>query len=251
MNWIDLFCLAFLALFFCLGLWSGFIKSLCHIAAWGGGAAGAYFAYDWFGTFIRANIHVEETTLKIFCLILGFVIPFLFLLLLGRLLTYWIKSTSLGTINRLAGGLLGVLKAGILCLLLLTLLHLLPLSGDLRKMRNEAIAYDYYRSLLTLADYESDADKLHHSLAQKVKDTAQKATQNALKKAEQNALEAKENVVESVSEKAQHLEEKSKETLRQIPEKVFPENKKDSASKPAKQKTRATKKATAEAKSKY
>ena len=248
MNWIDIFCLTFIVLFFCLGLWSGLIKSLFHIAAWGSGAVVAYFAYDWFGRLIHANIRVEETTLKIFCLILGFVIPFLFLLFLGRIITYWIKSTSLSTVNRFLGGLLGIVKAVILCLLLLTLLHLLPLSGDLRKMRNEAIAYDYYCSLLKLADYESDADKLHDSIVDKVKNTAQKATDNAFKKAEQGAVEAKENVVESVSEKAQHLEKKSKEKLSQIPEKVFPENKKDSASKPPKEKKRATKKATAETK---
>jgi uncharacterized membrane protein required for colicin V production len=237
MNWIDIFCLIFLVLFFCLGLWSGLLKSLFRIAAWAGGAVGAYFAYDWFGTFIHANIQVENVTLKVFCFILGFLIPFLLLLLLGRLLTYWIKSTSLGTANRLLGGVLGILKATILCLLLLTLLHLLPLSGDLKKMRNEAVAYDAYRSLLKLANYESDADRLHDSIVDKVKNTAQKATDsalqqtqkatdNALKKAEQNALEAKENVVESVSEKAHDLEKNGKKTLSQIPEKVFPENKK-------------------------
>lgn len=237
MNWIDIFCLVFLVLFFCLGLWSGLLKSLFHIAAWGGGAVGAYFAYDWFGDFIHANIPVEPITLKVFCFILGFFIPFLFLFLLGKLLTYWIQTTPLGSINRLAGGLLGILKAGILCLLLLTLLHLLPLSGDLRKMRNEAIAYDTYRSFLKLADYESDPDKLHDSLVDQVKNTVQKATDNtlqktqqasekAIRKAERNALEAKENVMESVSEQAQHLEKKSKKTLSQIPEKVFPENKK-------------------------
>ncbi len=250
MNWIDIFCLVFLVLFFCLGLWSGLLKSFFRMAAWAGGAAGAYFTYDWFGTFIHANIHIEDTTLKIFCFVLGFVIPFLLLLLLGRLLTYWIKSTSLGTANRLLGGILGVLKATILCLLLLTLLHLLPLSGDLRKMRNDAIAYHAYRSLLKLADYESDADKLHDSIADKVKNTVQKATDNALKKAEQNALEAKENVMESVSEKAHDLEKNGKKTLSQIPEKIFSDSKNEASTTTPKEKKQATKKATAEAKTK-
>jgi hypothetical protein len=82
-----------------------------------------------------------------------------------------------------------------------------------------------------------------------VKNTAQKATDNALKKAERNALEAKENVVESVSEKAHDLEKNGKKKLSQIPEKVFPDNQKKSATEKPKEKKRATKKTTAEAKS--
>ncbi len=146
MNYIDLFFLFILILFVGFGFWSGFVKSLFKLAAWIGGVAGAYFGDDLFGSFLQANIAVDPLMIKILCHVLGFIIPFVVLNLIGYLLTRFLKATPLSGANRLFGGVFGALKALIFCGFLAVIICLLPLRESLKTGRDTSVGISLYQS---------------------------------------------------------------------------------------------------------
>ena len=179
-NWIDIFCLCVFGLFLFLGVWSGLLKSLFRLAAWAAGALGAYFAKDIAGDFLRANFQLDDISLSILCVIAGFLIPFLIISLLGHFMDKAMKSSSLSGMNRLGGGVFGLFKALILCALALSILHVLPLRGELKTTRNASAFYSAYRSGLNVCGLDiPDGDTLEQQITDKVTTGVKNATAKA------------------------------------------------------------------------
>ena len=75
MNWIDITCLIIIFLFTFLGIWAGLFKSVFKLVAWLLAALGAYFGYDIAGAFISSNFDLSQTSIRMICVIGGFLIP--------------------------------------------------------------------------------------------------------------------------------------------------------------------------------
>lgn len=179
-NWIDIFCLCVFGLFLFLGVWSGLLKSLFRLAAWAAGALGAYFAKDIAGGFLRANFQLDDISLSILCVIAGFLIPFLIISLIGHFMDKAMKNSSLSGMNRLGGGVFGLFKALILCALALSILHVLPLRGELKTTRNASAFYSAYRSGLNVCGLDiPDGDTLEKQITDKVTTGVKSATAKA------------------------------------------------------------------------
>ena len=144
MNWIDIVCLIVVALFSLLGVWSGLIKSVFKLAAWVFAALGAYVAYDFVGAFVASNVDLSISTVRLICVVGGFLVPLISIYVLVSFLDKWIKNTPLNSLNRVGGGLFGLLKSLIICFLILTIISYLPFSGSFSKTRKNSIAYGFY-----------------------------------------------------------------------------------------------------------
>lgn len=235
MVWIDIVCCVIIAIFALLGLWHGLLKSIFKLIAWVAGLLGAYFATDVIGNFIATNLEIDGLTVKIICVCVGFLVPFLLFSFIGHFLHNIVKDSAISGVNRLLGAGLGVVKALILCFLFLTIIHLIPASGGLRDARNNALSYSAYRwSLETMgisseevdiidmaekkatemADSAVDAAKeAAEKEAEKAVENAKKAAKDATIKAVESTTDAAKNAAEKVSDKAAEAANKPAENI--------------------------------------
>ncbi len=123
MNWIDLIALALCVFFFIRGIQKGVIAQIFSLAAI---ILGVYFSLfqpiDFFNNAtetIGVKGNWSEPTLRVITFILVYVI----VILLGKLLTKLFKVVSLGSLNRLVGGLFGLLKAALIIFILCFLIR--------------------------------------------------------------------------------------------------------------------------------
>ena len=223
MVWIDIVCCVIIAIFALLGLWHGLLKSIFKLVAWVAGLLGAYFATDVIGNFIAANLEIDGLTVKIVCVCLGFLIPFLLFSFVGHFLHNLVKDSAISGINRILGAGLGVIKACILCFLFLSVIHLIPASGGLKEARNNALSYGAYKWSLETLGFSSEeidiidmaekkATEMVDSAAEAAKDAAEKevekAVENAKKAARDATVKAVENTTDAVKNSAENVSDK-------------------------------------------
>lgn len=186
---LDIVCLVITIILVLQGLWYGFLKGLFFLIAWVAAAAGAYFCYDIFGNFIASIFNISNTTNHIACIAIGFLVPFVLLNIAGRLLHGAISKTMFSIPNRILGILLGLIKACICCSMILTIVHILPLTGSWEQGRNESIAYSLYLKELTFFGFDTKQPDLTDFVTGKASN-AKNATADSTKVNASNAKNA-------------------------------------------------------------
>ncbi len=199
---IDIVCLIILGIFLLQGLWYGFLKGLFYIIAWGAAVLGAYFSYDFLGSFFTETFNWSNDVTHICCLALGFLIPFIGFSILGKFLHEVISKSFLSLPNRLLGALIGVLKAVIILSFILTIVHLLPLSGEWEKARANAVSYNLYIKELEFLGIETFKNDIAgfvknktNEASEKIKESTEKVLNDAVESAKQSAVESVKNVL--------------------------------------------------------
>lgn len=193
MNWIDITSLAIILIFALMGLYRGFLRSIFRIVAWIAGIAGSYCAHLFLSDFIIENFDISSGAVKPTCLIIGFVVPFTFAQLVGHFLHTAVSHSIISKPNRFMGALFGVIKASIICFILLTIMHFLPLKeGTIYDLRETAVAYDIYKTSLEMMGYPTEQKSI-------------------IKKAEKQAIEIKNKATEKMRESAEDIADKTKE----------------------------------------
>ena len=236
MNWIDIACAACLLVFGIIGLWRGLLSSVFRLCAWVAAILGAYFAQGLLGDFFIHNFAFSDFTAHLICTCIGFLVPFLLFSLIGHIVGDSIKNTIVGKTNRILGMLFGIIKAVLVCFVLLTILHLLPVEGNLKNLRNNAIAYSVYKSSLMTMGYSSNEVDLRKLATEKASELTKSFTDKAINSTEQAADSAKaavKNAADSVTTKVTETAEKAKDAAiaaKNAAIKTF-ENGKSSASK--------------------
>ncbi|MCF0216582.1 MAG: CvpA family protein [Fibrobacteraceae bacterium] len=230
MSWIDIVCLVCILILVLFGIYKGFLKSIFKLCAWIGAIFGAYFASDLFGGIIASNFNFSPFTVKLTCIAIGFLIPFLLFTFIGHFLSSAISDTSISKVNRGLGGALGLFKALVICFMFLTVLHLLPLSGSLKETRNNAFFYSAYKFSLEAMGYSSEeidlvgvAEKKANEISEEItnkavnaaKETAEEAAQQASEKVKEKISEAKDSIakVKPVEKTADKVKEKINEKI--------------------------------------
>ena len=142
-------------------------------------------------------MEIDGLTVKIICVCVGFLVPFLLFSFIGHFLHNIVKDSAISGVNRLLGAGLGVVKALILCFLFLTIIHLIPASGGLRDARNNALSYSAYRWSLETMGISSEevdiidmAEKKATEMADSAVDAAKEAAEKEAEKAVENAKKA-------------------------------------------------------------
>ena len=186
-NWIDIFCASFLLILVGLGLYFGLAKTLIHLAAWIGGAIGVIYFPEILQPLLSENLELSATTIIIFSRALGFFIPFISLRILGHFINKFIKR-HFSLLNSLGGGILGAIKALIPCVILLSTLYLLPLSGNLKSERDSSLAYSLYSYSIQKTGISEKAqnfqDSVKASVSHKIHATIDSVKESAVKNAE-------------------------------------------------------------------
>lgn len=225
MNWIDIFCLVCVLVLTAIGVWRGFLRDLFRLFAWIAAFAGAYFAQSQLADMIAKNLEISGFTVKLLCICIGFLVPFLTLFMIGHFVQNAVADTPVGKINRIFGGLLGVCKGWILCFIALSVLHLLPVSGDLHDTRNNAVAYKLYKKNLELFGFSSEeidkafyekkvenfSKKVTDKFDEKIKNVASEVTEQAKDAAVKAVSDVKDSLVKNVVEKPDSVAETAKE----------------------------------------
>lgn len=201
-NWIDIFCGSVLLVLTGLGLYFGLAKTLVHLLAWLGGALGVIYAPEFFGPFLESNFEFSETATVILSRVLGFLLPFIALRILGHFINKFIKR-HLSLPNALAGGALGLVKGLIPCLVLLSTLYLLPLTGDLEKTRDRSVSYAVYTRILQSSGAEEKLQNAQDSLQSRVSDKVNETLDSAKTRARESAEKAVRETVEEAVQKRQ------------------------------------------------
>ena len=212
--WIDIFCGSILLILTGIGIFCGLAKTIVHLIAWIGGAIGVIYASDFLGPFLAENFHFSETTQILLTRVLGFLVPFILLRILGHFINKFIKR-HFSFLNALAGGFLGIIKGLIPCIILLSTLYLLPLSGSLKTQRDTSFAYHAYSYVLQksgaeekILDTENSIRKSIHgkivetidSTKAKASTVAEEAVKNSAKKASATAKETVQKAASRISE---------------------------------------------------
>lgn len=200
-NWIDIFCISALVILTALGAFFGLAKTIIHLIAWIGGAVGVFYAPEFLEPFLSENLSLSETGLILSARILGFLLPFAVLRLAGHFLNKFVKR-HLSVPNTLGGALLGLLKGLVPCLLLLSTLYILPLSGKLAAERSRSKSYAAYVKALRKTGIEATVSdqiqKAKESIEEHVSNQAEKALDGAKTKAIEAAKESAAKAIEEL-----------------------------------------------------
>lgn len=202
MNWIDLICLGLSLIFGLVGLWRGLLVSVFRLCAWIIAIFGAIFAYDLIGNFIATNMALGSFSVKLVCVSIGFLVPFLFVTLLGHIINRFVTCTILSKANRLLGALFGFLKGAIICGVLLAILHIIPVSGDFKELRNNAAAYAAFKTCLETMGYSTDEVNLRNVAEKKASQLTNAITGKAVEKAKETAVQVADSTKKAVQDAA-------------------------------------------------
>ena len=131
MNGFDIAILLILLAFLAKGLLRGLLKEVCSLA---GFFLGAFLAFRYHGPLADALLQRVDLPAQIAVAItftVLFLATMLFFLVLGYLLSRFVKLIFLGGFNRLIGGLFGLVQGVMLLAVVLFALSLRPLPWDL------------------------------------------------------------------------------------------------------------------------
>ena len=209
MNAIDIVCLVIILLLMLLGLWHGFFRGIFRLIAWVAGIAGAYFACGLLANFISGLLQTSAFSTKLVCMCIGFLVPFLVFLFIGHFLQRITQGTTVGKADRVLGGIFGVIKALLICFVLLSILHLLPFGGIIPETRDNAFAYDAYKGTLELMGYSSEPVDLLDVAEKKASEIVNNAADKAAEKAAEAAKEASDKVVDAAKDAAKDAADKA------------------------------------------
>ena len=214
MNAIDIVCLVIILFLMLLGLWYGFFRGLFRLIAWAAGIVGAYLACDLLSDFVSNTLQASAFSTKLVCMCIGFLVPFLLFLFVGRFLQHITENTTVGKADRILGGIFGVIKALLICFVLLTILHLFPFGGIIPETRDSAFAYDAYKATLELMGYSSKPVNLLDVAEKKANEITKSITDKAAEKASEAAKEAANKASEAAKEATDKATEAAKESVK-------------------------------------
>jgi len=138
MNIFDIAILLILAAFLVKGLLRGLVRELCTLLGFGSGALIAFGYHLDFGNWMANEFSLPAA----WCQGLAFVVLFLTALLLfgmvGLVLTRYVKLLYVGGLNRVIGGLLGLVQGMLLLSVVLYALSIRDLPGGLNRQLDQA-----------------------------------------------------------------------------------------------------------------
>ncbi|ATA68595.1 colicin V production CvpA [Capnocytophaga cynodegmi] len=114
MNTVDIILLIFLGFGLIRGLWRGVIIELASLLAIVLGIYGAIHFSFYVAGILNQHLSLDKSTTEAVSFAFTLVLIMLIVMLLAKLLTKVVESVSLGFLNRLAGGIFGVLKVTII-----------------------------------------------------------------------------------------------------------------------------------------
>ncbi|WP_405574122.1 CvpA family protein [Winogradskyella sp. Asnod2-B02-A] len=123
MSIIDIILAALLLFGFIRGLFKGLFVEVASLVALVLGVYGAIHFSGFAAGFLESKVDWEERTINIVAFAITFVVIVLTIGLAGKALTKLADFAALGIINKLAGGIFGALKIGLILSVILIVFH--------------------------------------------------------------------------------------------------------------------------------
>ncbi|MDP5045366.1 CvpA family protein [Leeuwenhoekiella sp. W20_SRS_FM14] len=162
MNYLDIILGIFLILGLYKGIKNGLLIELASIIALVIGIYGAihfsYYAVD----YLNDKVAWSEHTINLLAFALTFITIVLIISLAGRLLTKVASLIMLGIVNKILGGLFGVLKVAFILSVILMFSSALTMTLIDEKIREESVVYNAIQPIapLVLPNLLREVDKL-------------------------------------------------------------------------------------------
>ncbi|MBS3737584.1 CvpA family protein [Mesohalobacter halotolerans] len=143
MNLIDIIIGVILILGFYKGFKKGFVLELTALLGLILGITGAFYLSKAHGLYIGQWLDWDDEYLRITTFLLSFIVIVIIVSLIGKLITKLIDFVALSFINKLLGGLFGLLKFGLLLSILLLLFNVINEQVEMvsEETLNESISY--------------------------------------------------------------------------------------------------------------
>jgi len=132
MNVVDIAILVVLAGFLVKGLIRGLVKEICSLLGLLAGAVLASCFHGPLAELLTESLRVPPSVATAVAFLALFLTTLLFFVLLGHLLSRFVKLIFLGGLNRVAGGFFGLAQGVVLLALILFALSLRPLPRFLQ-----------------------------------------------------------------------------------------------------------------------
>lgn len=148
MLFIDVVLAAVLIFGLIRGFWNGF---LCELAGTVSLLAGIYIAIRFSGymrDFVGAHFPAHPQGIRLAAFLLTFILVLIGVWVLSRFLTRMAKMAGLGLVNKILGGVLGMIKMMLIASVLITIFEKLNSSGALaeKEPMGDSILYEPVRN---------------------------------------------------------------------------------------------------------
>ncbi|MFQ6082036.1 MAG: CvpA family protein [Candidatus Aminicenantia bacterium] len=172
-NWFDYILIAILLGSFIFGLIKGLIRQVIGISAIIIGLILAIYFYK-----VAAELLFSFISNKIVSYLLGFLVIFLAILIIGLITSFVLSKLIRGplkTINHFLGGLFGLIRGALICMVIVFLLLIFPFSQVNQKVLSKSKLTPYCVSGITLIlglipkDIKNEFAKNYHKLIERVK----------------------------------------------------------------------------------
>ncbi len=161
MIWLDYFLLAIVLLSAIFGLWRGLVREIVAVLTW----IVMVLAMLYYAPILAPNLHIVTTSpvaQRYLSYIILFVVIFVLGWLLGRLVNGLVMVSGLSFINRILGGVFGLIR-GLIILLLIVYFVSLGAWQNSQLWKHSQIA-NWLGQVLIVIENQYDANKRHLSV---------------------------------------------------------------------------------------
>ncbi len=152
MGWLDIVLLIPLIWFTYKGFKNGLIIELASLAALIAGIFIALHFSFYVNDYLRENFDIAENYLYIISFVITFIIVALLIFLVGKIIHKFISIIALGFLNRLAGGIFGLLKAALVLSVILYFMNGFDIGSSIIKpeVKEKSYLYEPIESIVPL-----------------------------------------------------------------------------------------------------
>jgi len=163
MNWLDIVLAIPLLWFTYKGFRNGFIIELASLAALILGIFVALHFSFYAEDYLRDNFEIAENYLYIISFAITFIIVAVLVYLVGKIIHKLVSIIALGFLNRLVGGIFGLLKTALVLSVILYFLNGFDTDSSIIKpeVKSDSYLYDPIQSLVPMIIPRLDLDDLN------------------------------------------------------------------------------------------
>lgn len=142
MNIIDIVLLILFAWFAYQGFKKGFIIELASLVALILGIYAAIYFSNHAEYFLRNSLNMDNDYIPVTSFVITFIVVVIIIYALGRILEKLINLVALGFLNKLAGGIFGILKAVVFISIVMLIFNHYNINFISAEKRNDSLFYE-------------------------------------------------------------------------------------------------------------
>lgn len=162
MNWLDIVFTIPLLWFMYKGFRNGLIIELASLAALALGIFVALHFSFYAEDYLRENFEIADNYLYIISFAITFIIVAVLVYLVGKIIHKLVNIIALGLLNRLAGGIFGLLKTVLVLSVILYFLNSFDQNSNILKpdVKEKSLLYEPIESLVPMIIPRLDLDRI-------------------------------------------------------------------------------------------